>query len=76
MAQFVMDTLGRPDVETLRILQPDPAQFSESVRVALPRLPFVPAEVRGASFASSCSSRSGSDSTGPGERSTTRGRGR
>lgn len=46
-AQFVVDTLGRADVATLRILQSDHPQFAESIRSALPRLRFAPAEVRG-----------------------------
>ena len=47
MAQFVVDTLGRVDVATLRILQSSHAQFDDAIRSALPRLRFVPAEARG-----------------------------
>jgi protein TonB len=46
-AQFVVDTLGRADVTTLRILQSDHALFDDAIRSALPRLRFVPAEARG-----------------------------
>ena len=47
MAQFVVDTTGRVDVTTLRILQSSHAQFDDAIRSALPRLRFVPAEARG-----------------------------
>ena len=47
MAQFVVDTSGRADAATLRILQSAHPLFAEAVRSALPRLHFAPAEVRG-----------------------------
>jgi protein TonB len=47
MAQFVVDTMGRVDVTTLRILQSTHAQFDDAVRAALHRLRFLPAEARG-----------------------------
>lgn len=47
LAQFVVDTSGRADIATLRILQSDHALFSDAVKAVLPRLRFAPAEVRG-----------------------------
>ena len=47
MAQFVVDTTGRADMSTLRILQSDHQLFSDAVRQVLPKLRFIPAEVGG-----------------------------
>lgn len=47
LAQFVVDTSGRADVATLRILQSDHALFSDAVKSVLPKLRFAPAEVGG-----------------------------
>jgi periplasmic protein TonB len=47
MAQFVVDTTGRADVSTLRILQSDHQLFSDAVKSVISRLRFRPAEVGG-----------------------------
>ena len=46
-AQFVVNDHGRADVSSLRILSSTNDQFSEAVRQSLPRMRFVPAQLRG-----------------------------
>jgi protein TonB len=47
LAEFVVDTLGRVERETIVMLRSDHRQFDLSVRDALARMRFVPAEVQG-----------------------------
>jgi len=47
LAQFVIDTMGRADMSTFKILQATHDQFSAAVRAVLPRYRFIPAEVGG-----------------------------
>lgn len=47
LAQFVVDTTGRADVSTFRVLKADHALFEQAVRSALPRMRFLPAEIGG-----------------------------
>jgi protein TonB len=47
LAQFVVDTTGRVDVSSFRVLRSTHALFEQAVRSALPRMRFLPAEVGG-----------------------------
>ncbi len=47
LAQFVVDTSGRADVNTITALRSDHPLFTAAVRVALSRMRFLPAEVGG-----------------------------
>lgn len=47
LAQFVVDTLGRADVSTFRVVEASHPLFAEAVRRALPRMRFLPAEAGG-----------------------------
>jgi len=47
LAQFVVDTTGRAEVGSLKILKSSHDLFTESVRTALPQMRFVPADVGG-----------------------------
>jgi periplasmic protein TonB len=47
LAQFVVDTTGRADVGTFKVLKADHALFEQAVRNALPRMRFLPAEIGG-----------------------------
>lgn len=47
VAQFVVDTLGRVEPASLEILRADHALFEQSVREALARMRFAPAEAAG-----------------------------
>jgi TonB family C-terminal domain len=47
IAQFVVDTTGRADVSTFKVLETDHELFSAAVKSALPRMRFIPAEVGG-----------------------------
>ena len=47
LAQFVVDTTGRVDVSTFRVLRSSHALFEQAVRSSLPRMRFLPAEVGG-----------------------------
>ncbi len=49
LAQFMVDTMGRPDMSTVRILDPQHTyrEFAESVIETLPKMRFTPAERRG-----------------------------
>jgi TonB family protein len=47
LAQFVVDTLGHPDLATFKVLKSTHDLFTESVRSALPQLKFYPAKVGG-----------------------------
>ena len=47
IAQFVVDTTGRADVSTFKVLESDHELFSAAVKSALPRMRFIPAEVGG-----------------------------
>ncbi|MES2525295.1 MAG: energy transducer TonB [Gemmatimonadota bacterium] len=47
MMEFVVDTTGRAESGSLRVLQSDHPLFAEAVRSALARMRFVPAEVAG-----------------------------
>jgi protein TonB len=45
--EFVIDTTGRVDMGTFRVLRSDHDAFSEAVKNALPRMHFYPAEAGG-----------------------------
>ncbi len=47
LAQFVVDTTGRADMGTFKVLKSDNDLFSNSVKNALQRMRFLPAEVGG-----------------------------
>lgn len=47
LAQFVVDTTGRADMSTFKVLKSDNDLFSTSVKNALQRMRFLPAEVGG-----------------------------
>jgi periplasmic protein TonB len=47
VATFVVDTLGRADTTSLRILKSTHRLFSIAVREALPKMRFIPAELNG-----------------------------
>lgn len=47
LATFVVDTTGRADVSTFKVLRADHQLFERAVRDALPRMRFIPAEVGG-----------------------------
>ncbi len=47
LAQFVVDTLGRVEIASFRVLRSDHAMFEQAVRSALPNMRFLPAEVGG-----------------------------
>ena len=47
LAQFVIDTTGRADMSTFKVLKADREQFALAVRRALPRYRFLPAEIGG-----------------------------
>jgi len=48
VAAFIVDTLGVPEVASLKILKSTGPMFSAAVRDALPRMRFIPAEKGGA----------------------------
>ena len=45
LAQFVVDTLGRVDMRSFRVLAADHDLFADAVRLTVPRMRFLPAEV-------------------------------
>jgi protein TonB len=45
LAQFVVDTLGRVDMGSFRVLSADHELFADAVRITLPRMRFLPAQV-------------------------------
>lgn len=47
LAQFVVDTLGRAETFTFKVLKSDHQLFTEAVKNVLPGLRFIPAEVGG-----------------------------
>ena len=47
LAQFVVDTTGRADMNTFKVLKETHTQFTQAVRSALPNMKFYPAEVGG-----------------------------
>lgn len=47
LAQFVVDTSGRADMGTFKVLETSHELFSQAVRQALPRMRFFPAEIGG-----------------------------
>jgi TonB family protein len=47
LAQFVVDTFGRADMNTFKVLRSTHDLFTESVRVSLPNMRFEPAQVDG-----------------------------
>jgi protein TonB len=47
LAQFVVDTTGRVEVASFRVLRSDHAMFEQAVRSALPNMRFLPAEIGG-----------------------------
>jgi len=47
LAQFVVDTLGRVEVASFRVLRSSHALFEQAVRSSLPNMRFLPAEVGG-----------------------------
>jgi protein TonB len=47
LAQFVVDTTGRVEVSSFKVIRTSHELFSASVRQALPNMRFLPAEVGG-----------------------------
>jgi periplasmic protein TonB len=47
MVQFVVDTLGRAEPASFKVLQASHDAFGQAVRAALPRMRFLPAEIGG-----------------------------
>ena len=47
VVEVVVDTAGRPEMVTLRLVRSDHELFARAVRATLPRMRFVPAEARG-----------------------------
>jgi protein TonB len=47
VAQWVVDTAGRADMATFRVLRSEHDQFSEAVRLTVSRMRFYPAEIGG-----------------------------
>jgi periplasmic protein TonB len=47
VAQFVVDTTGRADIETFKVIKTSHPQFADAVKEVLPRMRFYPAEVGG-----------------------------
>jgi protein TonB len=47
LAQFVVDTTGRADMSTFKVLKSTHDLFTQSVRTALQEMRFVPAEIGG-----------------------------
>src|SRR5439155_22277261 len=47
LAQFVVDTTGRADMATFKVLKETHAMFTQAVKAALPNMKFYPAEVGG-----------------------------
>jgi len=47
LAQFVVDTSGKADMGTFKVLETSHELFSQAVRQALPRMRFFPAEIGG-----------------------------
>lgn len=47
LAQFVVDTLGRADMKTFKVLRPSRPEFVAAVRESLPSMRFSPAELGG-----------------------------
>lgn len=47
LVQFVVDTLGRAEVDSFKVLQSTHDAFGASVRLSLPRMRFLPAEAGG-----------------------------
>ncbi|MES3034901.1 MAG: TonB family protein [Gemmatimonadota bacterium] len=47
LVQFVVDTLGRAEPGSFRVLDTSHEAFGTAVRVTLPRMRFLPAEIRG-----------------------------
>jgi protein TonB len=47
LAEFVVDTTGRVESGSFRVIESDHEQFTQAVRQALPRMRFYPAEIGG-----------------------------
>jgi len=47
LVEFVVDTLGRPDMKSVKVLESSNELFVQSLESALPRWRFYPAEARG-----------------------------
>jgi periplasmic protein TonB len=47
LAQFVVDTTGKAEVGTFKVLKSSHDLFAQAVRSALPGMRFIPAEVGG-----------------------------
>lgn len=47
LAQFVVDTSGRADISSFKVLKSDHESFTDAVKRALPRMRFYPAEIGG-----------------------------
>ena len=47
LAQFVVDTTGRADIVTFKVLKSSHSGFTQAVRDALPSMRFTPAEIGG-----------------------------
>jgi protein TonB len=47
LAQFIVDTTGRADMSTFKVLQTNRQEFADAVRDILPEMRFYPAEIGG-----------------------------
>jgi len=47
LAQFIVDTLGMPDMDSFKVLRSHHGRFTDAVREALPDMRFTPAEMNG-----------------------------
>jgi protein TonB len=45
LAQFVVDTLGRAEIATFKVLRSSDDAFTQAVRNALPTMQFIPAQI-------------------------------
>ena len=46
LAQFVVDTLGHADMSTFKVLRSNATEFTNAVRIGLPQMAFMPAELQ------------------------------
>jgi len=46
LAQFIVDTRGHADMSTFKVLRATHEEFTYAVRIALPKIAFVPAELK------------------------------
>jgi hypothetical protein len=47
LVQFVVDTIGRADTTTYRVIKASHTEFAQAVRTALPGFRFTPAQLHG-----------------------------